>query len=525
MPKHKIWFWLAALAAAILFDYLFGDQRAGVSFFVWISVLLAGGYLLSWREGVKPHPLSCVLTVAIIGFSAVLALRNEPFTRAISILLALAGMLLLAATFLNGHWLWYRLKDYLIEFTKVIVAGIAGAGQQLAMRKDNNPPPLDGSTAQKPSRRVWPVLRGILIALPIVIIFALLLSSADPLFADWVKKFFDTELLPEYLFRAFYILVITWILIGVYTTAIHPASKNLKPDPETPWFKPFLGWTESAIVLGAVNLLFITFVVFQVRYLFGGDANITATGYTYADYARRGFSELVIVAVLSLGLYLVLSTVTKTNAKPAKAWFSVLTVVLMGLVLVMLASSLQRLLLYENAYGFSRLRTYTHIFIYWLAALILVAIVLELINRRGRFALALLITVIGFGATLAIMNIDGFIVQRNVARAQAGSSLDVAHLNSLSTDAIPQMLKYYQDDQMPQKVHNGLGATLACFEKTTQNPAYISWQSKSLSQIRAYRLLQDNAASWSQFKPYFADRMWVIMVDGEEITCTSTFFD
>ena len=87
------------------------------------------------------------------------------------------------------------------------------------------------------------------------------------------------------------------------------------------------------------------------------------------------------------------------------------------------------------------------------------------------------------------------------------------------------MLKHYQDDQMPQKVHNGLGATLACFEKTTQNPAYISWQSKSLSQSRAYRLLQDNAASWSQFKPYFADRMWVIMVDGEEITCTSTFFD
>ena len=194
--------------------------------------------------------------------------------------------------------------------------------------------------------------------------------------------------------------------------------------------KTFLGWTETGIILGAVNLLFITFVIIQVRYLFGGSANITETGYTYAEYARRGFGELVGVAVLSLVLYLGLSTITKQDSRASRVGFTVLSVLLMANVLVILASSFQRLRLYENAYGFSQLRTYTHIFIFWLAGLILATIVLELVRRRGHFALVLLSVVVGFGISLAVINVDGFIVNRNVDRALAGEEFDIAYLNT-----------------------------------------------------------------------------------------------
>lgn len=519
MPKNQKWFWLAALAAAWLFDFLFWSKGSGISFFIWIGVMLAAGYLLSWSEGKKPHGLSILLTVLIAGFSTVMALRSEPLTRAVSVMLTLAGMILLTATFLNGLWPWYRLRDYVVEFARVIGGGFSGAA--LMMAKGKNPPPVEGAPARRKWSRFWPILRGVLIALPIVAIFGVLLSAADQVFADWVQRIFNIEKLPEYLFRLFYILVITGFLVGVYLKAILPMQEAKRPDPDKPWFKSFLGWTESGIVLGAVNLLFISFVIIQVRYLFGGTANITETGYTYAEYARRGFGELVAVAVLSLGLYLLLGTITKTSAGGSKTWFSVLSVLLMANVLVILASSFQRLMLYENAYGFSRLRTYTHVFIYWLAALILTAIVLELVKKRGRFALALLAAVVGFGATLAIMNIDGFIVQRNVARAEAGSELDVAHLNTLSTDAVPQMLEKYQDEGLPQDVRDGLGAALACMEKITNDPAELPWQEYNLGHARAYRLLRENAAGWSQFKPYETNGEWMIRFDGEEIVCSN----
>ena len=127
MPKHQKWFWLAALVAAWLFDFLFWNKSANLSFFIWIVVLLGAGYLLAWREGKKPSWRSVLLTIVIAGFASVMALRSETMTRIVSVMLTFAGMLLLTATFLDGYWPWYRVRDYVVEIVKVIGNGFAGA--------------------------------------------------------------------------------------------------------------------------------------------------------------------------------------------------------------------------------------------------------------------------------------------------------------------------------------------------------------------------------------------------------------
>ncbi len=520
MPKNQRWFWLAALVAAWCFDFLFWNKSVNLSFFIWVVVLLAAGYLLAWREGKRPHWRSIVLTLLILGFASVMAFRSEEMTRMISVLLSMAGMILLTATFLDGYWPWYRLRDYVVGFARVIGGGFSGAA--LLASRNRNTAAGDGQPIKSRWSRVWPILRGVLIALPVVAVFTVLLSSADQVFADWIKNILNLEELPEYLLRLFYILIIAGFLVGVYLKAIHPDKEAQKPSTNTPWMKTFLGWTESGIVLAAVNLLFIVFVIIQVRYLFGGNANITETGYTYAEYARRGFSELVAVAVLSIGLYMLLTTITRVETRFAKAGLSALSVLLMANVLVILASSLQRIMLYEQAYGFTRLRTYTHVFIYWLAALIVTVVVLEMSRRRGHIALALVITAIGFGASLAILNVDGFIVSRNVQRVAAGEELDLAHLNTLSTDAVPQMLMNYNDPALPKEAHDKLGAALACREKVTNDPGTQAWQTFNFSQARAFNLLQKNKALWSQYQPYSSQNEWWIVVDGEHVPC-STF--
>lgn len=517
MPKHQKWFWLAAFVAAWLFDFLFWKKPAGVSFLIWAVVLLGAGYLLAWREGKRPSPLSIVLTVLTAGFAAVLAWREEPLTRAVSILLTLGGMMLITATFLNGYWPWYRLRDYFVELFKVIGGGFAGAISLNS--KPKAPPALEN--AGKPSfwRRGMPILRGVLIALPIVAVLGLLLSSADPIFGDWLKKVLNLEKLPEYLFRLFYILIIGTFLVGVYLKALYPSGESQRPEPNQPWFKSFLGWTETGIILGAVDLLFIAFVIIQVRYLFGGAANISETGYTYSEYARRGFSELVAVAVLSLGLYLTLATVSKRESKGSRAGFTLMAVLLMANVLVILASSLQRLMLYESAYGFSQLRTYTHLFIYWLAGLILVTVVLEIVRRRGNFALAMLVCVIGFGASLALINVDGFIADQNINRAVKGEELDIEYLNSLTSDVVPTLIQRYEDPALPTSLKDDLGSVLACRTVLAGDAAAKPWQGYQLGQAKAYRLLQENSNSWKQYKPYKVDQVWKIKVGGGEISC------
>lgn len=519
MPKNQRWFWLAALVAAWCFDFLFWNKSANLSYFIWVVVLLTAGYLLAWHEGKRPHWRSIVLTLLIVAFASVMVLRSEEMTRFVSVLLSFAGMILLTATFLDGFWPWFRLRDYVVGFVKVIGGGFSGAAMLAAQKK--TAAAVDGAPVKRSWSRLWPILRGILIALPIVAIFAVLLSAADQVFSDWITNLFNLDKIPEYLFRLFYIFIIAGFLVGVYLMAIHPTKEAQKPSPNTPWMKTFLGWTESGIVLAAVNLLFIVFVIIQVRYLFGGTVNINETGYTYAEYARRGFSELVAVAVLSIGLYMLLATITRTTTRFAKIGLTVLSVLLMANVMVILASSMQRLMLYEQAYGFSRLRTYTHVFIYWMAALIVTVVILELLRRRGHTALVLVITAIGFGASLAILNVDGFIVDRNVQRAIDGEELDLAYLNTLSTDAVPGLLANYTDPELPPEARHKLGAALACREKTTDDPGTLPWQSFNLSQARAYRLLQENADQWSQFEPYLMYNEWWIAMDGGEISCST----
>jgi hypothetical protein len=524
MPKHKNWFWLAALAAACFFDFLFWKKNLGISFVIWIAVLIIIGYLLAWREGQKPAAASIILSILTLGFAFVPAWRSEPFTRLLSAVLTMGGLLLLSATFLTGNWPFYKMVDYFKSLFGAIGGGLSRA--ILLGTKNPTPPPLDETQKQPGGKKLWAVLRGLLIALPVVAILALLLTAADPVFGDWLKKLLDLEKLPEYLFRLFYIVAIGGILVGIYLHAIHPNKTEERPDPNKTWMKPFLGWTETAVILAAVDLLFIAFVFIQMRYLFGGTANINETGFTYADYARRGFGELVAVAVLSLGLYLVLHTVTKLENKGAQIGFSTLSILLMANVLVILASSLDRLLLYENAYGFSQLRTYTHVFIYCLAALIVVTIFLELFRRRGYFALALLVMTLGFGATLAVMNVNGFIANKNIERAVAGEKLDGPFLVSLSSDAVPTIAEKFNDPATPKAIKEDLGYALSCRAALMDNPATLPWQGFNISTTNAWNLLQANKGALSKYKVENGENMdWHYIKNGEIVYCVAGFMD
>jgi hypothetical protein len=368
---------------------------------------------------------------------------------------------------------------------------LAAISRTLTVKWDR-PVPADQPEGKKKSRRVFAVLRGLLLALPVVAVLTLLLASADMIFADRMAgllSIFDIDRLPEYLFRLFYILILAYVCVGILLHAIYPEKSEARPDPQQPWMKAGLGFTEAGIVLLAVDLLFLFFVVIQAVYLFGGKANIVAAGYTFSEYARKGFFELVAVAVISLLIYLGLNTVTHRETVFQKRSFSALAVVLMALVLVILASSYQRLLLYEDAYGFSQLRLYTHIFILWLGALLIASIVLVILRRSGHFALALLAATIGFGLTFGLMNVDGYIVQQNVARAMEGKELDSSYLSELSDDSVPAMFSLYNDPNLPAFIHDGLGGELTCrvLKMTPEEPDH--WRGYNWGRSQAAALL------------------------------------
>ncbi|MCF6277542.1 MAG: DUF4173 domain-containing protein, partial [Anaerolineales bacterium] len=295
------------------------------------------------------------------------------------------------------------------------------------------------------------------------------------------------EKLPEYIFRGIYIMFIAYFLVGVFIYAARKSRDEKLVGEEKPILSPFLGFTEASIVLGSVILLFAAFVLVQFQYFFGGQANIHLNGYTYSEYARKGFGELVTVAVFSLLLFLGLSSITHRAQFGQKKIFSGLGIMLVGLVLIMLVSAFQRLTLYETAYGFSRLRTYPHVFMIWLGALLITVVVLEILRRQRAFAPALAFAVIGFAVTLNLLNVDRFIVRQNIARLRSGATLDIAYLASLSDDAVPALAAVMDDNSASARTREAAAAALACHYAQSDNRS-AHWQSFRFSDWTATRI-------------------------------------
>jgi hypothetical protein len=365
------------------------------------------------------------------------------------------------------------------------------------------------------------VLRGLILALPILVVLLGLLTSADLVFADRVRDaldWLDLERIAEYGGRTLFVIVGTIFFLGAIVAALQdPAGRKLIGE-EKPILKPFLGFIESIVISGLVDLLFASFLFIQFRYLFGGVANINAAGYTFSDYARRGFFELVAVGILSSGLILGLTWWGRRESQGRRRWFNALSTLLVIQVGLILYSSLTRLLLYENEYGFTRLRTYTHIFIPWMALVLAAFVILLLLKKLNRIPIAVALGVIGFVGTLNLLNVDEFIVNQNVARLEERYEIDYDYLVTLSEDAVP-LLFQLTDEVSDDEQDNFLGQ-LACWsaqlEKQLEDD---SWSSAHRSFERAGTFFDELS---EEFKPYeiTGERgLWQIEYEGEFIGC------
>ncbi len=491
--KFPLAFWWVGLGLGWAVDLLFWKKRFGISYAIFVVLILAGSLFLAKREKKRIPAVNFVLIAAILATTALAVFRMEPVTRFVNVVASLMLILLLNATFLDGYWLFFRIKDVFLRFLELLfVSATSRAAQLFAVFQKKGNPDAENDTKHRWKASIIPVLRGILLAFPILLVFTALLASADPIFNDYIRSFlniFKIENLSEYIFRLFYILVLAYIFTGLLLHGIQETGNKARPDPRKPWMSPFLGWTETAIILYAVDLLFLGFVSIQFRYFFGGEANINAAGYTYAEYARRGATELIMVAILALMLYLTLETISRRQKhKPA---FSFGSVALLGLVLVILVSSYQRLLLYEEAYGFTEIRTRTHIFIFWLAGLLIATAVLEILQHSERFFPALLTACLGFSLTLGLINMEGFIVQKNVQRTYLSQELDVNYINRMTSDAVPQLIRSYDLPGLDTKTKDRLGAELACRNYKFSKQEVMPWISYNPSEATARRLLAE----------------------------------
>jgi hypothetical protein len=414
-------------------DILLRATPWGINFLIWVTAIVGLAiWLARWgRVGTRGEGKWLVF-VALV-FAAGVLLRDSPFVVFLDLLGVLISLSLAVRLGRSGSLRRAGILDCVLG--GVYTGALTSAG------------PIPVSVVdiewREAVRGRWKgqalaVSRGVLLAAPLLLLFGTLLVAADAIFERLIIEVFGFDL-AEVFSHLFLLTFFAWITAGLLWAGLMARATEDFAIPRPRILS--LGIVEVGIVLGLLDLLFLTFVVIQVRYLFGGAGRVAATaGLTYAEYARRGFFELVTVTALALPLLLIAHWLLRTETRAHERLFKALAGIMVILLFVVVASALQRMYLYQQEFGLTELHLYTTIFMVWISVVLLWFVLTVLLARRDRFAFGALLA--GFIAIFAInvMNPDALIASTNIDRLENGKRFDAYYLTTLSADAVPVLV-------------------------------------------------------------------------------------
>ena len=311
----------AALGLGLLAEVVLDGSAFGVNIVLLVAVTLLAAWLVR-RQGRAPDPLDAWLPISALILAGFVAVRGDPFLAVLDTLGALAFLGASVAA-MSGLPVTRRAASAIAGMAAWTLGAVVAGAPRVAGAARTGPVTAPGWASGLAARWWLPLIRGLLIGLPLALIFAVLFASADPIFRRGLDDLLGWQLdLGSLGGRAVFTLACAWLAAGllmVAATGIPPFERaSLGAAARTPLAidAARLGTMEAIIVLAIVDLVVGLFVVLQIAYLFGGQSTLVAAGMTYSDYARRGFFELVAAACLAGGVVVALETTVERRSRP-----------------------------------------------------------------------------------------------------------------------------------------------------------------------------------------------------------------
>lgn len=428
---------ITAVLLGILADALLRAGPWGLNLSIWTLALVVTGSALSARSPVGRISGPTWPAILVLFFALGFAWRDAPGVKLFDAF-AMAVCLAVWVERREGERVErWTVLDYIRGFLNSAVAAATGAFALARSEVRWAPTPEPNKLRYARSAAL-----GLLISLPLLFVFGGLLVAADAVFERMVTDVLDFDIanvLSHGALTAFF----AWTVAGFLLVVL---SLNRRAFSELRVDRPSLAIVEVAVPLSLINLLFITFVLVQLRYLFGDASLVEDTvGLTYSEYARRGFFELVTVVALVLPLMLGADWVLADGDRKSRIVYRLLAGTLVLLLLVIVSSAVKRMLLYQSAYGLTELRLYTTAFMTWLGIVLIWFSITVLRERRNIFATGAVLAGLCVIGAVNFLNPDALIARVNTNRALHGEEFDAAYVASLSGDAVPILVAELAD--------------------------------------------------------------------------------
>ena len=337
--------------------------------------------------------------------------------------------------------------------------------------------------------------KSLLIAIPIILIIIVLLSSADSIFgslfssiSEFISRAFESETISDIIEWVIIIIVFFVYIVGFIITFI---KKDDTENQGKETRKINLSTLTTNMILISLNIIYLMFSIIQFRYLFMNAGK--TPDFDYATYARTGFFQLMFVSFINLALL-------KITKETKEKLIQILKILLIIFTMIIVISAMFRMHLYEQEYGY----TYLRLFVYFILATEILILIPILMNNFGQkfdtFSISLKIIICMY-IILNFINIDYIIARNNIDRYLANpeeNRLDAFYIsNCTGTDAINEKIKIlnvssdglsYERKEYMNNIKQIIKNDLQAYKYECQ---VFKWQEWNLSKTKAYNLLKN----------------------------------
>ncbi len=301
-----------------------------------------------------------------------------------------------------------------------------------------------------------------LLIIPIIIIVIFLLASADAEFSGIFENLFSSITLPKLSENVGTIIfkIIFGIIFFLYVSAVtNYLLFNFQNKKDIDNKLITIKGSAIKVLLITLNIIYILFDIIQIKSLI---LHSTSMDITYAEYARQGFFQLMLVSAINL---VVILTTKSNETKKDTAFNKIMCITMILLTSIIILSSFIRMNMYESAYGCTMLRVLVYIALI-VEIVLLIPTIMYILDKKINILKYYLIILISAYSFINLLPLNNLIAQRNLNRYYNHHRLDVDYLKEL--DCIPELIEVH-DKTKDTGIRKQIALYLSVYEGEKNN--------------------------------------------------------
>ena len=448
---------IGALFLSLWQSLLFWKQDLGISILlftipiIWITTKLLKGNIKNKK--------ALLISIPIIVLSSTYFIFDNLTFYLINIVLIPILYLIMVIWAISD----FQIKSIIYKIILMIFEPLNYIGDVIrAVLKEFNPKEKDEQIGEKKEKNN--IFKAVCFTGIIALIVIGLLCSADNEFAKIFSTIFkDINIfnVSELTGRIIIIIIAFFYFAGFFMNMLDKENglKEFEKDEKAEKKESYT----IRMMITVLNLVYLVFCFTQIKVLF------TEQNIKYSEFARKGFFQLMIVSLINIVMILKANNKNLRENEKQDKYKKTMCIVMVIFTLVIIISAFARMTLYQQNYGYTRLRVLVDLTLIT-EIILLIPTIIYILKNKIDLIKTYFVIIITMYCLVNFINIDKIIMKNNFNRYKETGYIDLNYIMEMNnSDLIEQSLElkdtefkysekaYSQSDTDKQEIQEQIG--------------------------------------------------------------------